>query len=77
MLQEAGIGAMLYYPVPLHLQKVHEYLGVKEGSLPITEENTKVVISLPMFPELTAEEQKTVANTLINCIEKAKSKVNI
>lgn len=75
MLQESGVGAMLYYPVPLHLQKVHEYLGVGEGSLPITEDNTKVVISLPMFPELTAEEQKTVANTLINCIEKSKNKI--
>lgn len=76
MLQEEGIGAMLYYPVPLHLQKVHEYLGVGEGSLPITEENTKKVISLPMFPELTFEEQKQVAVTLISCIEKSKDKVN-
>lgn len=75
LLQEAGIGAMIYYPVPLHLQKVHEYLGVKEGSLPKTEDDTKVVMSLPMFPELTAEEQKTVAETLINCIEKSKNKV--
>lgn len=75
MLQEAGIGAMLYYPVPLHLQKVHEYLGVGEGALPYTEENTKLVISLPMFPELTKEEQKTVANTLIKCIEKSKNKI--
>lgn len=75
MLQEAGIGAMLYYPVPLHLQKVHEYLGVGEGSLPYTEENTKLVISLPMFPELTAEEQKTVADTLIGCIQKSKNKI--
>lgn len=76
MLQEAGIGAMLYYPVPLHLQKVHEYLRVGEGSLPITEENTKLVISLPMFPELTKEEQKQVADTLIQCIEKSKNKIN-
>jgi dTDP-4-amino-4,6-dideoxygalactose transaminase len=72
MLQEAGIGAMLYYPVPLHLQKVHAYLGVGEGALPATEKNTKLVISLPMFPELTKEEQKTVADTLISCIEKSK-----
>lgn len=75
LLQEEGIGAMLYYPVPLHLQKVHEYLGMGEGSLPVTEDNTKKVISLPMFPELTAEEQKTVADTLIRCIEKSKNKI--
>lgn len=76
LLQEAGVGAMLYYPVPLHLQKVHAYLGVGEGSLPHTEDNTKLVISLPMFPELTKEEQKIVADTLINAIEKSKTKVN-
>src|SRR5574344_2322570 len=35
MLQESGIGAMLYYPIPLHLQKVNAFLGMKEGSLPI------------------------------------------
>jgi len=76
LLQESGVGAMIYYPVPLHLQKVHEHLGVKEGALPKTEDDTKVVISLPMFPELTAEEQKTVADTLIRCIEKSKNKAN-
>lgn len=76
LLQDAGIGAMLYYPVPLHLQKVHDYLGVKEGSLPHTEDNTKIVLSLPMFPELTPEEQKTVAETLISCIEKSKNKIS-
>ncbi len=73
MLQERGIGAMLYYPIPLHMQKVHEYLGMGKGSLPNTEKNTEVVISLPMFPELTAEEQKTVADTLIQCIEESKA----
>lgn len=77
LLQESGIGAMLYYPVPLHLQKVHEHLGVGEGSLPHTEDNTKIVLSLPMFPELTADEQKQVADTLINCIEKSKNKIGM
>ena len=75
MLQEAGIGAMLYYPVPLHLQKVHSHLGWKKGDLPITEKNTEMVISLPMFPELTLEEQKTVASTLIKCVESSKALV--
>jgi len=73
MLQENGIGAMLYYPVPLHLQKVHEYLGIRKGSLPVTEKNTEMVISLPMFAEITEEEQRTVAKTLIDCIQKSKS----
>ncbi|MBQ9688383.1 DegT/DnrJ/EryC1/StrS family aminotransferase [bacterium] len=73
MLRENGVGAMIYYPIPLHLQKVHQNLNVSEGSLPITEKNTKLVISLPMFPELTEDEQKTVAQTLIDCIEKSKT----
>ena len=77
MLQERGIGAMLYYPVPLHLQKVHAYLGVGKGSLPYTEKDTELVMSLPMFPELTEEEQETVASTLIDCIEKSKSAATV
>lgn len=73
LLQENGIGAMIYYPVPLHLQKVHAHLNLKEGLLPHTERDTKLVLSLPMFAEITEEEQRTVAKTLIECVEKAKS----
>ena len=77
LLQENGIGAMIYYPVPLHLQKVHAYLGLKEGLLPNTEKNTKLVLSLPMFAEITQEEQRTVAQTLIKCVELAKNKISV
>lgn len=77
MLGENGIGAMLYYPIPLHFQKVNAWLGMGKGSLPVTEDNTDVVISLPMFPELTKEEQETVASTLISCIEKSKSPATV
>ena len=61
---------MIYYPIPLHLQKVHARYGFKEGMLPNTEKNTKLVLSLPMFAEITREEQQTVAQTLINIVEK-------
>ena len=74
LLQENGIGAMIYYPIPLHLQKVHEYLGFTEGYLPKTEKNTKLVLSLPMFAEITKEEQETVAKTVIECVKKASEK---
>lgn len=77
MLSDAGIGAMLYYPIPLHFQKVNAWLGMGKGSLPVTEANTECVISLPMFPELTKEEQETVASTLISCIEKSKSAIGV
>ena len=74
LLQENGIGAMIYYPIPLHLQKVHKYLGFTEGYLPKTEKNTKLVLSLPMFAEITKEEQETVAKTVIECVKKASEK---
>lgn len=77
MLQEAGIGAMIYYPVPLHLQKVHSHLGLKEGLLPHTERDTKMVMSLPMFAEITEEEQRTVAKTVIECVNRAMSKAAV
>lgn len=73
LLQKAGIGAMIYYPVPLHLQKVHSYLNLKEGLLPNTEEDTKLVMSLPMFPELTEEEQKVVVHNVITCLHQSES----
>ncbi len=74
LLQENGVGAMIYYPVPLHLQKVHSHLGLKEGLLPVTEENTKLVLSLPMFAEITPEEQETVVETVVKCLEMSKNK---
>lgn len=75
LLQEKGIGAMIYYPVPLHLQKLHKELGYKEGDLPLTEKDTKLVMSLPMFPELTPEEQNTVVETVAECLKMTKQAV--
>lgn len=71
-LQENGIGAMIYYPIPLHLQKLHANMGGKEGDLPVTEAKNKVVLSLPMFPELTKDEQKQVVDTLKAAINSSK-----
>lgn len=51
-LADHGIPAMIYYPVPLHLQKAFMNLGYKEGDFPVTEELCKNVISLPMHTEL-------------------------
>ena len=65
---------MIYYPIPLHMQKVHAHLHVPENSLPVTVENTKHVLSLPMFPEITEEEQKTVVEEVVKAVEKAKAK---
>lgn len=55
-LREQGILAGLHYPIPVHLQPCYEQLGVKRGSLPITESVAARVLSLPIFPEMTSEQ---------------------
>lgn len=65
-LAEQGVSTMVYYPQPLHLQPVFKELGYKEGDFPVTEKATKEAISLPMFPELSEEQQ----NYVVECITK-------
>ncbi len=64
-LSENGIASMIYYPVPLHLQPVFAELGYKKGDLPVTDKATAEVISLPMFPELTTEQQDYIIEKMV------------
>lgn len=63
-LQERGVNTMIYYPHPLHLQPVYANLGYQSGQLPVSEQVCNQVISLPMFPELSEEQQNQVIISL-------------
>ncbi|OKH22350.1 Cys/Met metabolism pyridoxal-phosphate-dependent enzyme [Hydrococcus rivularis NIES-593] len=67
-LQQMGIISMVYYPIPLHLQPVYKDLGYQTGQLPTVEQAAREVLSLPMFPDLSFEEQQQVVYSLKDCL---------
>jgi dTDP-4-amino-4,6-dideoxygalactose transaminase len=67
-LQEKGILSMVYYPLSLHLQPAYQHLGYQPGQLPISEQAAREVLSLPMFPELSPEQQNQVVYGLKDCL---------
>ena len=63
-LQAAGIGAGIHYPVPVHLTAAFAGLGYAEGAFPVAEHAARELLSLPLFAEITAEQQEQVALAL-------------
>jgi dTDP-4-amino-4,6-dideoxygalactose transaminase len=63
-LAERKVGSEIYYPLPLHLQPVFSYLGLKAGDMPVAEQAALEVLALPMFPELRDAEIRRV----VECI---------
>ncbi len=64
-LDQAKIGNAVYYPVPLHVQECFKPLGYKAGDFPESERAVNEVVSIPVFPELTAAEQDEVVDAII------------
>jgi dTDP-4-amino-4,6-dideoxygalactose transaminase len=63
-LQREGVPTEIYYPYPLHLQPAFSYLGYKEDSLPHAEAVAREVLSLPVYPELTEDQQQVIVSAV-------------
>ena len=59
-LRERGVGTLIHYPIPLHLQPAFAFLGGRPGDHPAAEKATSEILSLPLYPELTDEQARTV-----------------
>jgi dTDP-4-amino-4,6-dideoxygalactose transaminase len=69
-LKTKGIPSMIYYPIPLHLQEVYKDLGYKKGDCPVSEDLSNKVVSLPIYPELTKEQQEYIVKAIKEFYEK-------
>jgi dTDP-4-amino-4,6-dideoxygalactose transaminase len=67
-LSEKGVPAMIYYPIPLHLQKAYTNTRYKQGDFPVTEQLCNSVISFPMHTELTSETLKYITDNVLEYV---------
>lgn len=65
-LDKCGIPSMIYYPIPLHLQKAYRQPGVERGAFPITEKLSKTVLSLPIHTEMNEEQLNYICTIIRN-----------
>ena len=64
-MQQAGVPAMIYYKIPLHLQKAYTFLGYSTGDFPVSEDLSSRIFSLPMHPYLKDEEIEQICSVLL------------
>jgi dTDP-4-amino-4,6-dideoxygalactose transaminase len=69
-LRAKGVGTEVYYPIPLHLQKCFEYLGYKKGDLPESERAAEETLALPIYPELSPQQQEYVVKQIRDFYER-------
>ena len=63
-LNRNEIGTIIHYPIPPHLSEAYQYLGMKKGTLPITEKYADEVLSIPLYNGMTKEEQQYVIDVI-------------
>jgi dTDP-4-amino-4,6-dideoxygalactose transaminase len=63
-LKEKGVGTEVYYPLPMHLQNCYHGLGYHKGSFPVSERAAEEVLSLPIYAELTEDQQAYVVQII-------------
>jgi len=63
-LKESGVGSLIHYPVPLHLQQAYGYLGYQDGDFPHAEKACSSILSLPLYPSLDRTDQDIVIGSI-------------
>lgn len=69
LLKAAGIPSQIYFPIPLHLQPAFKFLGLEKGSFPISEKVCSEILSLPVYPDLTNEQQDYIIENVMRILE--------
>jgi dTDP-4-amino-4,6-dideoxygalactose transaminase len=71
LLKKKGVDTDVYYPLPLHLQECFRELGYSRGQLPVSEKASAECLALPIYPELTTEQQEYVASSVLEAVASA------
>ncbi|WMX49085.1 DegT/DnrJ/EryC1/StrS family aminotransferase [Streptomyces roseicoloratus] len=68
-LNASGIGAGVHYPTPVHLTPAYRHLGYERGDFPHAERAADEILSLPLFPQITHDQQRRVVDALVNALD--------